>query len=151
MIETMDGFAERTLRSQKKIFHRYMEVCGGSYIQKLSQFVTTQLPEKKVLIRHDTKVCWELRNFLSILYSKPIRNYKNPKLKLETKFASRWSSSFSQSVTSHNIQRSFGNCIIFFQQVSNIHNTQKRMSRMKVSVVNVMWRSWSKSFNIGFV
>ena len=41
MSETKAAFAERTIRSLKKILYRYMEDNGDKYIQKLTQFVTT--------------------------------------------------------------------------------------------------------------
>ena len=39
--ETKAVFAERTIRSSKNIFYRYMEDYGYKYIQKLPQFITT--------------------------------------------------------------------------------------------------------------
>ena len=41
MSETKAAFAERTLRSLKKILYRYMEDNGYKYIHKLTQFVST--------------------------------------------------------------------------------------------------------------
>ena len=43
MSETKAAFAERTIRSMKKNFYRYMENFGCKYIHKLPQF--TQLPK----------------------------------------------------------------------------------------------------------
>ena len=40
MSETKAAFAERTIRSLKKIMYRYMEDYGYKYIHKLPQFVT---------------------------------------------------------------------------------------------------------------
>ena len=41
MSETKAAFAERTIRSLKNMFYRYMEDNGYKYIHKLTQFVTT--------------------------------------------------------------------------------------------------------------
>ena len=41
MSETKAVFAERTIRSSKNIFYRYMEDYGYKYIHKLPQFITT--------------------------------------------------------------------------------------------------------------
>ena len=41
MSETKAAFAERTIRSLKKILYRYMEDFGYKYIHKLPQFIAT--------------------------------------------------------------------------------------------------------------
>ena len=41
MSETKSAFAERTIRSLKNRFYRYMEDSGYKYIHKLPQFITT--------------------------------------------------------------------------------------------------------------
>ena len=41
MSETKAAFAERTIRSLKKILYRYMEENGYKYIHTFTQFVTT--------------------------------------------------------------------------------------------------------------
>ena len=41
--ETKAAFAERTIQSLKKIFHRYMEDNGYKYIHRMTQFVTTRI------------------------------------------------------------------------------------------------------------
>ena len=41
MSETKAAFAERTIRSLKVFFYRYVEDNGYKYIHKLTQFVTT--------------------------------------------------------------------------------------------------------------
>ena len=54
MSETKAAFAERTIRSLKKINYSYMEAYGHKYIHKLSQFVTTVNSRKKLFDRLDT-------------------------------------------------------------------------------------------------
>ena len=50
------------------------------YIQKLSQFVTTLITRKDCSIDLITKSI-KISDFLSILYSKPLREYRKPKFK----------------------------------------------------------------------
>ena len=65
----------------KKIFYRYREHNGYKYIDKLTQFVTTLNSQKNcsiVLIPKNVKNS----DFLSILYSKPLREFRKPKFKV---------------------------------------------------------------------
>ena len=75
MSETKAAFAERTIRSLKNKFSRYMEDFGYKYIQNLPQFITTLNSRRNSSIdmRPNTvKNC----DFMSILYSKFLREYK---------------------------------------------------------------------------
>ena len=81
MSETKAAFAERTRRSLKNIFYRYMEDYGYKYIHKLPQFITTLNSRRNSSIdmRPNTvKNC----DFMSIIYSKPLREFKKPTLKV---------------------------------------------------------------------
>ena len=81
MSETKAAFAERTMRSLKNILYRYMEDFGYKYIQKLPQFITTLNSRRNssIDIKPNTvKNC----DFMSILYSKPLREFKEPTLKI---------------------------------------------------------------------
>ena len=78
MSETKAAFAERTIRSLKNFLYRYMEDYGYKYIQKLPQFIATMNS------RNNRRIDMKRNNvknsdFLSILYSKPLREYKKPK------------------------------------------------------------------------
>ena len=84
MSETKVAVAERTIRSLKNKLYRYMEDNGYKYIHKMTQFVTTlnstincsiDLIPKKV----------EKSDFLSILYSKPLREFTKPQFKIGDK------------------------------------------------------------------
>ena len=78
MSETKAAFAERTLRSLKNILYRYMEDNGYKYIHKLNQFVTTLNTRRNCstdLIPKNVKNS----DILSILYSKPLREFRKPK------------------------------------------------------------------------
>ena len=81
MSETKAAFAERTIRSLKNILYRYMEDFGYKYIHKLPQFITTLNSRRNSSIdmRPNTvKNC----DFISILYSKPLRDFKKPIFKI---------------------------------------------------------------------
>ena len=80
MSETKGVFAERTLRSLKNIPYRYMEDYGHSYIHKLPQLVTTLNSRRNCSIDmrlNTVKNC----DFMSDLYSKPLREYQKPTFK----------------------------------------------------------------------
>ena len=80
MSETKAAFAERTIRSLKNILYCYMEDLGYTYIHKLAQLITTLKSRRNSSIdmRPNTvKNC----DFMSILYSKPLREYKKPTIK----------------------------------------------------------------------
>ena len=81
MSETKAAFAERTIRSLKNILYRYMEDNGYKYIHKLTQFVTTLNSRRNCsidLIPKNVKISV----FLSILYSKPLRDFRKPKFRV---------------------------------------------------------------------
>ena len=81
MSETKAAFAEPTIRSLKNIFCRYMEDCGYKYIRKLPPFITTlnSRTNNSIDMRPNTvKNC----DFMSILYSKPLREFKKPAFKI---------------------------------------------------------------------
>ena len=81
MSETKVAFAERTIRSLKNILYRYMEDFGFKYIHEMRQFMNTSNSRRNSSIdmRPSTvKKC----NFMSILYSKPLREFKKPTFKI---------------------------------------------------------------------
>ena len=80
MCETNVAFAERTIRSLKNIPYRYMEDFGYKYIHKLPQFVTTLNSRQNSSTDMRPKTVRNC-NFLSILYSKLLREYKKPAFK----------------------------------------------------------------------
>ena len=78
MSETNATFAERTIRSLKNILYRYMEEYGHKYILKLPQFIATvNSRNNRSLDMKPNHV--KNSDFMSILYSKPLREYKKPK------------------------------------------------------------------------
>ena len=81
MSETKAAFAERTIRLLRNILYRYMEDFWYKYIHKLPQFITTLNSRRNSSIdmRPNTvKNC----DFISILYSKPLREFKKPTTKI---------------------------------------------------------------------
>ena len=81
MSETKAAFAERTIRSLKNILYRYMEDNGYKYIHKLTQFVTTLNFRRSCSIDLIPKNVMN-SDFMSILYSKPLREFRNPNFKV---------------------------------------------------------------------
>ena len=81
MSETKAAFYERKTLSLKNILYRYMEDYGYNYIHKLPQFITNFNSRRNSLMgmRPNTvKKC----DFMSILYSEPLREYEKPTLKV---------------------------------------------------------------------
>ena len=78
MSETKAAFAERTIRSLKNILYRYMEDYGYKYIHKLPQFTATMNSRNNRSIDMKNNHV-QNSDFMSILYSKPLREYKKPK------------------------------------------------------------------------
>ena len=85
MSETEAAFAKRTIRSLKKILYRYMEDYGYKYNRKLPQFIATlnsrNNPSTDMKPSH-VKNC----DLMSILYSKPLREYKKPQFGIGDRF-----------------------------------------------------------------
>ena len=81
MSETKAAFAERTIRSLKNILHRYMEDFGHKFLHKLPKFINTLNSRRNSSIDmrpNAVKNC----DFMSILYSKPLREFKKPTIKI---------------------------------------------------------------------
>ena len=75
--ETKISFAESKKWSLKSILYRYMEGIGYTWIHKLTQFVTTLNSRRNCPIDLIPKKL-KISNFLSILYSKQLRELKKP-------------------------------------------------------------------------
>ena len=81
MSDTKAAFAERTIRSLKNILYRYLEDYGYKYIHELPQFITTLNSRRNSSIEmrpNTAKNC----DFMSIPYSKPLREFKEPTFKI---------------------------------------------------------------------
>ena len=110
MSETNAAFAGRTIRSLKNILYRYMEDYGYKYIHKLPQFITTLNSRRNSSIDMRPNTVMNC-DFMSTLYSKPLREFKKPTLKIGLKNANRkiWLA-FSQRLQTAVYARSFWNC-----------------------------------------
>ena len=106
MNETKAAFAERTIRSLENILYRYMEDFGYKYIHKLPQFIASLNSRRNSSIdmRPNTvKNC----DFMSILYSTPLREFKKPTLKLAIECESQSVTCLFAKVTSHSLHEKF--------------------------------------------
>ena len=75
------AFAERTIRSLKSILYRYKDDYGYKYRHKLPEIITTlnSIRNSSIDMRPNTvKNC----DFMSILYSKHLREFKKPTIKI---------------------------------------------------------------------
>ena len=81
MSETKAAFAERTIRSLTNILYRYMKDYGYKYIHKLPQFINTLNSRRKNSIDMTPNTVSNC-DFMSILYSKPLREFKKPTFKI---------------------------------------------------------------------
>ena len=79
--ETKAAFAEGTVRSIKIKIYRYLEELAYENIHNMSQFVAALNSTKN---RSMDLIPKNIRNkdFLSILYSKPLREHTKPKFKI---------------------------------------------------------------------
>ena len=121
MSENKASFPERTIRSLKNILYRYMKDNGSMYTHKLTQFVITKNSGKTCPIDLIPK---NVRNstFRPFFKENHYENLENPRLKLETEFASRSMFYLSGSVISHNLHRRFSKLLQFL--AINLQHTQ---------------------------
>ena len=81
MSETNAAFAERANRSLKNVLYRYIEDYGYKYFHKLHQFVTTLNTRRNRSIDMKPSNA-KNSDFMSVLYSKPIRDFNKPKFQV---------------------------------------------------------------------
>ena len=128
MSETKAAFAERTIRSLKNILYRYMEDYGYKYNQKLPQFIATMNSRNNRSI--DMKPN-HVKNsdFMSILYSRPLREYKTSKFGIGDRVRiSKYDLPFRKGYNSQFTQEFFEIVAIATKKNSNIYN-QRRTRR----------------------
>ena len=78
MSETKAAFAERTIRALKNVLYRYMMDYGYKYVLKLPQFLATMNSRNNRSIDMKPNHVKD-SDFMSILYSKPLREYRKLK------------------------------------------------------------------------
>ena len=122
MSETKAAFTERTIRSLKNILCRYMEDNGYKYIHKLTRFVTTINSRRNCsvdLIPNNVKKS----DFLSNLYSKPVRDYIKLKFEIGDRVRiSKYELPFRQGYKPQFTKEVFEMVAISSSKTSNIHN-----------------------------
>ena len=89
MSETKTALAERTTRSLKNIVYHYMEDFGYKYIHRLPQFITTLISRRNSSIDMRPNTAQNC-DFMSILYSKPLREFKKPTFKIGDRVRISW-------------------------------------------------------------
>ena len=148
MSETKSAFAERTVRSLKNILYRYMEDYRYKYIQKTPHFIVP------LNSRNNRGI--ELKpnhvnnsDFMSILFSKPLRIYKNPKLDLEIRFSSLSMIYPSGKVIHHNLPKKFWKFLSLL--LKNLQHVQWTTNKKKSYEGNFARRKWLESFEYGLV
>ena len=107
MSETKTAFAEPTIRSLKNILCRYMEDYGYKYFHKLPHFIATMNSRSNRSI--DMKPN-HVKNsdFMSIFYSKPVREYKKPNFGIRDRVCiSRYDLLFGKGYKPQNTQENF--------------------------------------------
>ena len=148
MSETKVAIAERTIRCLKNILYHYMQDNGYKYIQKLTQLVTTLSFRRNCsidLIPNNV----ENSDFWSILYSKPIREFRKPQFKIgDGVRISKYDLPFRKGNKPQFTQEVFEIVAIFPE---NLQHTQKNRNKMRLSAVNFIRKRCSKSFNSGIV
>ena len=148
MSETKAAFAERTIRSLKNILYRYMEDNGYKFIHKLTQFIIALNSRRncsKDLIPKNVKSS----DFLSILYSKPLREFGKPKFKIRDRVR----------ISIYDLPYRTGYKPQFTKEVfETVAMSSRKLPTYTINdeqdeiiAVNFIRNSWSKSFNNGFV
>ena len=120
---------------------------GDKYIHRLTQFVTTLKSRTNCSI---DLIPINVRNsdFLSNLYSKPLREVRKPQFKIGDRVRiSKYDLPFTKGYSPQFTQKVFE--IVAISSRKHPTYTQKRMNKMKLSEVNFIKKSWSKSFNNG--
>ena len=129
MSETKAAFAERTIRSLKNILYRYMEDFGYKYKHKLPQIIATLNSRRNSSIdkRPNTvKNC----DFMSIVYSKPLRESKKPAFKIGDRVRiSKYDLPFRKGYKPHFTRQVFE--VVAIATKKHQH-TQSKMSKTRI-------------------
>ena len=128
MSEAKAAFAGRTIGSLKNNFYRYMEDWGYKYIPKIPQFIATMSSRNNRSI--DMKPN-HVRNsdFVSIIYSKPLREYKNSKFGIGDRVhISKYDLPFRKYLN-HNLHKKFLKLLPLL--LRNLHHIQSNTNKKK--------------------
>ena len=147
MSDTKAAFVERTIRSLNNILYRYMEDNGYKYIHKSTQFVTTLNSRRNCSVDLIPKNVTN-SDFLSILYSKLLREFREPKFKVGDRVRiSKYDLPFRKSY-----KPQFTKDIFEFVSISPKKSpTYTLKHEQGETIQGNFYQSWSKSFNNGIV
>ena len=139
MSETKAAFAERTIRSLKNILYRYMEEYGYKYVHKLRQFITTLNSRRNNSIDmrpNAVKNC----DFMSVPYSKPLREFKKPTLKIGARVQiSKYDLPIGKGYKPQFTRGVFETVAI--EKKKNHQHTHSRMSKARIFKTNFIKKS----------
>ena len=121
-----------------------MEENGYKYTHKLTEFVK-RLNSRRNCPIDLTQKSVKNSHFLSILYSKPLRQFKKPKFKNGDRV--RILTYPSGRVVRDSLRKRFSKLLQFLQE--NFKRTQKRMNKIRLTAVDFVRKNWSKSINNG--
>ena len=133
MSQTKTAFAERTIRSLENILYRYMEDYGYKNIYKLPQFIATMNSRNNRSIDMKPNHV-NNSDFMSILYSKPVREYKKPNFGIGDRVRISMYGLFSGKVTNHNLHKKFLKLLPLL--LKNLQHIQSKTSKKKFYVGN---------------
>ena len=144
MSETKTAFAERTIRSLKNILYRYMEDYGYKQSHKIPQFFATMNSRNNCSI--DMKPN-HVKNsdFMSILYSKRLREYKKPKVENGDRVRiPKYDLPFRKSYKPQFTQEFFGIVAIATKKppTYTIKDEQEEVIREKFYEKELIWVIW---------
>ena len=125
MSETKAAFAERLIRSLNYILYGNMEDYGYKCIHKLPQFIATMDSRNN---RSTDMKPNHVRNsdFMSILYSRPLREYKKPKFGIRDRVrVSKYDLPLRKGDKPQNTQEILEIVAISTKKTSNIYNQRQ--------------------------
>ena len=124
-----------------------MEHNGYKYLHNMAQLVTTLVSRRNCSTDLIPKNV-ENSDFLSNLFSKPQREFRKPKFKIgDSVRISKYDLPFRKGYRPQFKKDIFD--IVAISSKKNLQHTQKRVNKMRLSAVNFIKKSWSKSFNNG--
>ena len=143
--ELKTAFAEATKKSLKGILYCHMKTYGYQYFHKFFYFATTLKSRKSLIDGLDTERCEDFQ-FLSFLYSKPLREYRKPKVKI----GERVRTSKYDWPPSKSFEPQFLRAV--FESDANISRKPPTCTKKdKQDEILRSRKSWSKSINNGIV
>ena len=133
MTETKAAFAQRPMRSLKNFLYRYMEDYGCKCIHNLPQFIATRNSRNNRSI--DMKPNHVMNSdFMSILYSKPLREYKKSMFGNGDRVRFSKYDLLFRKVINHNLHMKFLKMLPML--LKNLQHIQSKTNKKKLYVGN---------------